>query len=458
MNILDYYIERSKDSSWVEKFQSTSDRNEGKVFQFTNTNFRTIGSYKTIFNKFINYVGIDRKDWDKNIKTGQEVAKQHVVRMRQSKLFKSKKSLYLLTHKGESFRNMLEMQFSKNEEWLLIYFYLLNSYFNLTPLYIKKRVDSLFNLFQEQDYSSSELILTFEKYLLTRIKNNNDLFSEDIFWLITFHKDPDFISIFKNSTIEEKNKLKFYVQDKQESKNYEDLIVKKYKENGQFTINTFNDELKIIYFTKLIIDSKAKELKSLSDLLITKYKEFNPVNYSRLIDFISSEEDIFEIILNEFNGNIEEDILSLDYEFHKEKEPMQLSEDKIDDTSTKNIREIAKVSSVLKRMAKERNSYRCELEILNECKYFTSRENDKNYLEVHHLIPREFSNEYEDSIEVIDNYVALCPHCHRLIHFGKDRERFSAIKYLHSLRAGDLFSKGLDAPIEVLKVFYDISL
>ena len=458
MKILDYYIERSKDSNWVMKYQSTSGKNEGKVFQFTNTNFRTINSYKSFFYKFINYVGVDRRNWEKKIKTGQEIAKHHVVRMRQSKLFNSKNGIYFLTSKGESFKHMLEMQFSKNEEWLLIYFYLINSYFDLTPLYIKKRVDSLFDIFQKLGYSSTELMQVIENYFSKKITRNKDLFSEDIFWLITFHQDEDFISIFKNSTSEEIESLKQYIRVKEDLRDYNDLIVKKYKINGQYTVSTFNDELKIIYFTKLMIDSRARDLNSVSSFLIKKYENIYSVNYSKLYDFFNSEEDVFEIILNEFNGHIEEDIMSVDYGFEIENEPMHISEDKIDDTSAKNVKEIARVSSVLKRMAKERNSYRCELEILNDCRYFTSRDNDKNYLEVHHLIPREFSNEYEDSIEVIDNYVALCPHCHRLIHFGKDRERFSAIKYLHSLRAEDLSSKGLDAPIETLKIFYDIGI
>ena len=95
------------------------------------------------------------------------------------------------------------------------------------------------------------------------------------------------------------------------------------------------------------------------------------------------------------------------------------------------------------------------------CKYFTSKDSSKNYLEIHHLIPREFSNEYDKSIEVLGNYIALCPHCHRLLHFAVDRERSSALTYLFNkhkdeLRKLELLYKDDEKELKKLKEFYHI--
>ncbi|HQR03624.1 MAG: HNH endonuclease [Proteobacteria bacterium] len=52
------------------------------------------------------------------------------------------------------------------------------------------------------------------------------------------------------------------------------------------------------------------------------------------------------------------------------------------------------------------------------------------YLEVHHVIPLG-----EDGDDMLGNVAALCPHCHREQHFGKDRvsQRKSLSKYVAKL-------------------------
>lgn len=80
---------------------------------------------------------------------------------------------------------------------------------------------------------------------------------------------------------------------------------------------------------------------------------------------------------------------------------------------------------------------------------------NKKYLEVHHFIPREFSNEFVNSIEVIENYVCLCPHCHRLLHHAIDSEKSAAIKKLYDDRIEALKSKGLEINLKTIKRFYN---
>ena len=129
-------------------------------------------------------------------------------------------------------------------------------------------------------------------------------------------------------------------------------------------------------------------------------------------------------------------------------------EEKIDDTDVNSVEKYNKVSTVLKKLAKTNSNYRCELEDFYGCQYFTSKESHKNYVEVHHLIPRAVGNDFENSIEVVENYVTLCPHCHRLIHLGEDVERKPALHNLYIRRKELLREKGLDISEKELNEYY----
>lgn len=459
MTILEYYTERSKDSKWYQNFQSTSDRYYGKLFRFTNTNFRTLYSYESIFVKFLEVNNKSREEWEKHSNHGQEVNKQHVVRMRESKFFKREKNIYTLTFKGESFERFLKSDFLEEEKWIIIYFYLLNAYFNLTPLYIKKTVNNYFNSLSAQGLDIEFHLQDAQKYLSSKTNSKFELFEQDLFWIVTFNHDKDFIDLFVNSTTSQKNDLKKHIFSQLEIKNSNDLVVKKYKQNGQFTVNMFIDELKIIYMSHFLLNQKFNDLNDFIDNMLLTYSKISMnINSIRLKKFILNESDVFNAILNELWQKNEED-LSNKYELYQTDKSRNLEiSEKLDDTSYKAIKDIARVSNLLKRLAKEKALYLCELEILNDCRYFTSKENNYNYLEIHHLIPREFSNEFENSIEVIDNYVALCPHCHRLIHFGTDRERLSSLNFLYSQRSKDLLNNGLIISIDTIKDYYDVNI
>ena len=90
------------------------------------------------------------------------------------------------------------------------------------------------------------------------------------------------------------------------------------------------------------------------------------------------------------------------------------------------------------------------------CKYFTAKESNKNYLEIHHLIPREFANDFDYPIEIIENYIALCPNCHRKIHLAVDAERKHMINILFNQRKTSLEKHGLIVDKKQLYKYYKI--
>ena len=96
------------------------------------------------------------------------------------------------------------------------------------------------------------------------------------------------------------------------------------------------------------------------------------------------------------------------------------------------------------------------MEEIELCKYFTAKETHQNYLEIHHLIPREFANDFEISIEDIRNYIALCPNCHRKIHLAEDGERKHLINKLYNDRKEKLNKYGIDIDVQTLYSYYKI--
>ena len=95
----------------------------------------------------------------------------------------------------------------------------------------------------------------------------------------------------------------------------------------------------------------------------------------------------------------------------------------LDYTTTETVETLVKVNSMFSAAAKSAAGYRCELEGVNSCRYFTDKTSGKPYLEVHQIIPREYAGEFGVNIERASNYVALCPHCHRRIAFRNLRHR-----------------------------------
>ena len=85
-------------------------------------------------------------------------------------------------------------------------------------------------------------------------------------------------------------------------------------------------------------------------------------------------------------------------------------------------------NNTLKNYVKQRSNYLCEMP---NCNYRSfSKKNGELYIEVHHVIP--LSEGGEDSIS---NTVALCPNCHRALHYANNKEELKQrlLDYLRDL-------------------------
>ena len=456
MDVFDYYLEKQNDLNWVEEYQSTSDKKSGKTFLYTNTNFRTLFAFTDVFAKFLEYNNRPRSEWQ-TYDNGETMAKHWTVRMQQSKLFRLDNDRYSLTAKGLAFKDLVDNSyaFSQSEIWILVYFLVLNSYFGYKPNYIVNRSQEVFECLRKAGIRTSDIVMSLE-HVLTRPDSFriDDVFRTDAFWYLTFFKDIDFLTLYTISSENSKKMLFDYVSAERTNPISDDLIGHKYKASGQYNVAMILDDMRVLYVTHELLSKENNNPMQLFDNICSIVERFAFVDREPIDMFFRNHYDVFEVIFNE--AILNEDI---DEEINKEEVTIDDSENEIkqfDETTTSSKQILRNTRAILKRMAKDRAQHKCELECLFSCRYFTSKEDGYNYLEIHHLIPFEFNNEFENSVEQLDNYVALCPSCHRLLHHGVDRERAAALRYLFNSRKNQLMASGLCVDLGKLFEFYGV--
>lgn len=94
--------------------------------------------------------------------------------------------------------------------------------------------------------------------------------------------------------------------------------------------------------------------------------------------------------------------------------------------------------------------YKCEVD--KNHKLFIRKNANIFYTEPHHLVPMEYSDQFDVSLDIEENIISLCSHCHNEIHYGRDR--FRLIKDLYEMRAKLLKSVGIDITLEELNQMY----
>ena len=104
-----------------------------------------------------------------------------------------------------------------------------------------------------------------------------------------------------------------------------------------------------------------------------------------------------------------------------------------------------------KRNALLHAGYKCEFD--GGHKSFISKATGLPYMEAHHLIPMEYYNNFDVSIDVEENIISLCSNCHREIHHGKDASVI--VKKLYEQRKPYLQKAGIDISLNQLLVWYN---
>lgn len=486
MKLKDIYRKMCFDQDFLSQYSETGTGKYGKIFAFQNTNYRLLLSFIKNYHTFkVGANGVDRSLWELNQHHGQEKLKQHTVNMIKARFFSKNERTYYNTRKGEVLEKLTD-NFTDEEKWILLYLLLIDSYFDNIPCYILKRTADIYDDFYVYLNSKDKI----NNMILDFIQNSKkcsieELFKHDYLYFDSFYlpfKKYDFLANYTSSNLDEKEELYDYIinnykelkelircsksEDEEESAraknillsyNY-DVISSKYRPTGVYNKNMVVDNAKILFMSNYINNTDFKDFSDFIHLVINKYTEIEDIDSGKIYQFIFGlYKDIYEIsYINIFNPEYDDGIpVAEDLTIEEENEILEEAQKT---AIIEDLEQRRKSSSVLKKKALERADYKCELEDFCDCSshYFTNKKTGKNYVELHHLIPREFSNDFEKSIEQIENYVSLCPRCHRFIHFAVDRERKMALHHLYLKRIGSLNIKGIGIEETQLKQYYRI--
>lgn len=75
------------------------------------------------------------------------------------------------------------------------------------------------------------------------------------------------------------------------------------------------------------------------------------------------------------------------------------------------------------------------------------------YLEAHHLVPMKAQKDYLSlgiNLDRLENIVALCPNCHKAVHYGTRAEKVKYLRPLYDARIKKLNELGIDIDFDVL--------
>lgn len=109
-------------------------------------------------------------------------------------------------------------------------------------------------------------------------------------------------------------------------------------------------------------------------------------------------------------------------------------------------------SNAVARTALAHANYRCEIDIDHPT--FISKRYGEPYTEPHHLVPIAFADNFEVSLDVPENVVSLCSHCHNEIHYGK--YNINILRRLYEKRRGQLEQVGIQITFEELLWMYNV--
>jgi hypothetical protein len=95
--------------------------------------------------------------------------------------------------------------------------------------------------------------------------------------------------------------------------------------------------------------------------------------------------------------------------------------------------------SRISKAAIKRANYKCELSTDTDShESFIASFTNRNFVEAHHLIPMKEQSKFTFSLDNALNIVALCPNCHRLVHYGEKVIRYKKISELYKRRKKDI--------------------
>lgn len=262
-------------------------------------------------------------------------------------------------------------------------------------------------------FSTDEIIISYSYYVINKSERKDDVefFCDRINLLFGLNRNwLEFSSIFVIYNRINKNLFSSNFTE------YETVTYQTLKKLGLFK----NEEsLKMIYDSFLLGSYKLQDSKS--DYIILD--ELPSISINKL--------------LNTEELGIELDISDSDYP-----QPALIKSTSVEETYLRSKKVV--ISALIKA------EFKCEIDP-NHFSFYNQL--GRQYLEAHHIIPLSYQENFNNSLDVVANIVALCPNCHRNIHYGVNRNFLVSSLFIH--RRERLIRSGIIISLSELMTFYN---
>ena len=222
---------------------------------------------------------------------------------------------------------------------------------------------------------------------------------------------------------------------------YKEWLKEHYEKESAFTVNGTGKQqymCKLADEHAIFLLERAIELQVNNDLL-------SYLN-AALADIVGDKESEYDNVeMSEINNAVEDSKNHTKPEWSGKREKQEIT------TSPSTGKSKPKRNTQRAADALEHADYLCEYD--KNDRIFL-RKNGKPYTEPHHLIPMSKYLDFEFSVDVMENIVSLCSHCHNLLHYGRFEDKISILTKLYNERKAALKVCGLDITLEQLKSYY----
>lgn len=99
-------------------------------------------------------------------------------------------------------------------------------------------------------------------------------------------------------------------------------------------------------------------------------------------------------------------------------------------------------------------NFKCENN--REHKTFISDKTREQFVEAHHLIPMQFQDDFNLSLDVPENIISLCPNCHRAFHHADNETKKELVLKFHKNRDHKLTIRGIAITLDNLLKHYKL--
>lgn len=291
MTILQYYLEKQKDPIWYKNYQSISDKCNGKLFDFIDTNFRKILSFFSQLDAFKSKDGKKRSEWS-TMDCGQEEDKHRVVNLQNAGLITFDGERYFITKKGKEVLRINENdELNDNEKWLLMFMLLSDYRTEKRDLDLIKTVIDLAETLSKYGIDRTKLMTELRNACY--VDKKLQLFEKDVFWLITFYTDEEFIKKYIVSTQKEKTELSDWIIACSRDKKSTDCIAHKFVSSGAYSATTFKDDINLSLCVLVVTALQDKTWNAFLDIIC---KIYLTAHVEKIKNFMAYNQAIYDEI------------------------------------------------------------------------------------------------------------------------------------------------------------------